>query len=497
LRREAPAATLDRTSTTPTRIGAFVATLLAFATIGFAVRLLLAAGPLWRDEIWSIDNLAPLTHSWQAFWRISHDNNHFLNSIWLDWAIAFSTNPIVLRAPSILMGAATIVVMAKLGRRSSLPAALAAAALTAFSYFFVNYSVEARGYAGEALTLAIAFDALERALDEPRSNARYVLAAAAGVGMFWHLATLAGVALFALVALAAQRRRGDSWAAAVKKTERLFAPTAIAILPALGCVMAGIIITGRFSVGGLNPFSLATALDALATVLRDTLGLPPETPTLLAVSLWLAMVGLALAVRSLSKDRRLAYAIILIAAPLAVLVLRPGNADFPRYYLVCALFLILMAADLFGVAWRLGGWRRLAAAVILCAALVGDAALLTRYQASKATAWPQALEAIEDSGDRVVASSFDEGIGRLIAYFNRDHSPPIVLTPLGQFRQAQPRWLIVETSDIDSEPRSLELGSACPMRFDFAGAYESWGLSAIRWRLYRRADPSMNSCQTR
>ena len=139
---------------------------------GLAVRLWCARGPLWLDEIWSIENLAPLTRLWQVFWGISHDNNHFLNSLWLYFATGFSADERYLRAPSIAMGALTIAMMARIAARHSPAAALAAGAMAAVSYFLVNYSVEARGYSGMALAILVAFDAMERATARPRSRAR-------------------------------------------------------------------------------------------------------------------------------------------------------------------------------------------------------------------------------------------------------------------------------------------------------------------------------------
>src|SRR5208283_5094387 len=83
--RATPASLLAR----PDRIGLVVAALVA---AGLAVRLWCARGPLWLDEIWSIENLAPLTRFWQVFWGISHDNNHFLNSLWLYFATGFGAD---------------------------------------------------------------------------------------------------------------------------------------------------------------------------------------------------------------------------------------------------------------------------------------------------------------------------------------------------------------------------------------------------------------------
>src|ERR1700732_2247876 len=96
-----------------------IALLAAIVAAGLAVRIWCADGPFWQDEIWSIENLAPLTHFWQVFWGISHDNNHFLNSLWLYFTTPLTADEAILRAPSILMGAATIAMMARLGLRHS------------------------------------------------------------------------------------------------------------------------------------------------------------------------------------------------------------------------------------------------------------------------------------------------------------------------------------------------------------------------------------------
>src|ERR1700753_3969541 len=121
----------------------------------------------------------------------------------------------------------------------------------------------------------------------------------------------------------------------------------------------------------------------------------------------LAHVAAAWYWRIVHDGRRFAYALILIALPIAVFVLRPPNAHIARYYLICALFLILLLAEVFGALWRAGVAPRAVALVTLAAMLVGDAGLLARFEASKQEAWPQALAAIAKSGETQLASSFD------------------------------------------------------------------------------------------
>jgi hypothetical protein len=457
----------------------------AIVALGLALRIWCAQGPLWLDEIWSIENLAPLTRFWQVFWGISHDNNHFLNSLWLYFATRFSASELILRAPSIAMGSLTIAMMARLGARHSAAAALAAAAMTALSYFFVNYSVEARGYAGSALALAIGFDALERSAAKPGSRARFTLAAAMGIGLLWHLAILPAVALFALVCLAEERRRTGRWEPAASTTMRTFAPTLVAIVPALAFVAAGVAVVGSFTIGGVRAFDAGQTLGAIADMIRDAIGLPFAAPDWALVGVYAVLIVIALRLRLVLDNRRIAYGIILLALPAAVFVLRPPNAHIPRYYLVCALFLVLLLAEAFGSLWRAGSWRRWGGLIGLAAILAGDASLLIRFQASKEEAWPQALAAIADSGESRVASSFDDRIGKFIAYYNRTHAP-LDLVARADWCARQPQWLIAETISAPDLPPTLDLpASGCRVPFAFVRRYRNWGLSPVDWALYR------------
>ena len=120
---------------------AVVATVGAIAVAGLALRLWCSAGPLWVDEVWSLRNLRPITHFWDILWGISHDNNHFANSLWLFFALPLGDNSTWLRLPSILAGALAIPVMARLGARSGPAGSIAAGALTALSFFQLTYNV--------------------------------------------------------------------------------------------------------------------------------------------------------------------------------------------------------------------------------------------------------------------------------------------------------------------------------------------------------------------
>jgi hypothetical protein len=456
---------------------------------GLALRIYCAAGPLWVDEIWSIINLDPIKRFWGILW-LSHDNNHFLNSLWL-YAVGSSDNPLILRGLSILTGALAIPMVARIASRTGPAAAVCGSALIAFSFFFVSYSAEARGYAASALALLVAYDSLERAIDRPASRARFVLAIAAGLGAFAHLAMLPAVALFGLICFGELWRRDGRLSQAVAASLRLFWPSAVAIAPAIACVIVGYVAMSGFEIGNVRPFSLGHALGGMAEMVVATFGLPAGSPIVLGLVILGAplVVLAALGSGAIDPRRRVTYGVILLVLPLVVLAAHPPNSHIPRYYLICALFAILLASDLFDAAWRRGGWRRLTGVALLIAAALGNGAALLKTLADERSSWPQALEFIAGASEVVAASNFDYGIGKFVEYFDRKHERGVELVGQEALCARRPQWFIVDLDQTDGPtPRIETAGKDCVLHFDYVATYGVAGLSQTSWALYRRDD---------
>ena len=131
---------------------AFVA---AITAAGLAIRILAAAqGGLWTDEAWSMLNAQRAGNTVGVFLRINHDNNHHLNSLWLQ-AIGIHAPPLLARTPAIIAGTLTIPAAALLFGRRTAAGAIAAAALFAISPIMVTYGSEARGYAPMMLAVLL------------------------------------------------------------------------------------------------------------------------------------------------------------------------------------------------------------------------------------------------------------------------------------------------------------------------------------------------------
>lgn len=171
----------------PLWAGVFVIVLL-----GTALRLAGASGDLALDEIWTFQLLGRIDSIDQIFWRISHDNNHYLNSVYL-YLVGPDASPLLARSLSIALGAAAIFAAAAFNARHGTLAALATALLFAMSFPMVTYGSEARGYMGLVLFTILAVIWLERRLNEQRHGVALGLAIL--LGTLFHVTMLETVAV--------------------------------------------------------------------------------------------------------------------------------------------------------------------------------------------------------------------------------------------------------------------------------------------------------------
>jgi len=466
------------------------AAISVIALFGLALRVVFSTGPLVNDEVWSLANLRGISAFWRVLWGISHDNNHFLNSLWLYFVWPWSHDPIWLRLPSILAGAFAIPLMAQLGGRHGPAGALAASLLTALSFFQITFSVEARGYSTAALGLILAYGAIERALDDPASGARWRLAAGAGLAFFSHLAAGVALAFFALIALGEAIRRGRGMIGSFRSTFRMFWPAALAMIPTLMFVVAGYREMGGFTIGFYNAFGAGHLFSAIVNLEMDTLGLNPgRLPEIAFAVIVLPLAIVAAIVRLAPPERRIAYVAMLLGLPVAVLACRLPNTNAARYFFALSPFLLLLFADSSAAGWRQGGAARAIAVLALAAFTFGSGAALARRYAGEREPWTHALERISRSGDLAIASSFDFNVGRTVAFYNGTQTAPLELVPRARLCERRPGWYVSELPTNDPAAAAVSLaGEGCEIRYALVGSYSRYTPGQPHWGLYRRAD---------
>ncbi len=465
-------------------IGAARLTFVAILVAGVALRVSFSRAPLWNDEIWSLLNLREVSGLPGILWGLSHDNNHFLNSIWLWLVSPFTSDPTALRLVSPCRGRAD-------DRRHGAPRRApwrggGAGGGGADRLLVLSGRLQRRG---ARLCASRSWRSCWPIREiEAERGSRLRLALACGVGFFAHLACGPGARLPRLRRFRRRRLRRNRGgaAAAFAATFRQFWPAALACLPTLGFLVAGYLNKGGFTIGALMPFSMAHAIGGFANLAMMTFGLDPTSFAQTVFTLvGLPLIGLAAIALLAPPERRVVYLVMLVILPLLALLLKIPNTHVGRYFFAASPFLILLAADSFGALIRRGGVAAALALAVLAATLVSDGAALARLARGEAKPWSEALDLVARSNAPTLASSHDFNVGKTIAWYNATRGAALDLAPPDRLCEAKPGWYVLETR---GDGKAEEMLSLCATPYRLAGVFDEDVPSQLPWALYRRAE---------
>lgn len=320
----------------------------------------------WFDEILSYQRFALRARSIADIFvgsGFKDDNNHPLNTIVL-YLLRDAPGWTVYRLPAFAAGILTVLVATAIARRRTAADSVISGLVVAASFLMVVYSTEARGYAFLLLFALLAYRALGRYLAAPslRDAAFFWLWFA--LGLMAHLEIVhmyTGALLWSGFRL--RDRRPD--------LVRLHA------VPVLTAIVWGLVVVRGSVVGGGPPWTWRQITDQS---LAWTVGYPLSTiPAGLALAAAVALVVWdARQFWTEGSDEGLFFVGAVLGAPILISALDPPFL-FPRYFLISALFFLLVIARVLARLWRSGSARRVLAAATLCAVLAGNLAHLRLF----------------------------------------------------------------------------------------------------------------------
>ena len=447
----------------------------AIVLLGLALRIAGAQGALWLDEAWSAKQAHDAGTPLGVFLNINHDNNHHLNSLWLQ-LVGFDAPPLLARALSIVTGTAAILVAALIGARRGIALGLITASLFAVSPVLVTLGSEARGYAPMSLALLTAILLVDRWLaGEAERSPALALAICFFLGAFSQLIMVFGFcALAGWVFFALWQR--ESVKAAFVGTIRLFLPSAIALGIVVAIILAAASAHTGFKFGRYDPYTMTGLLHGVSEMVQYTLGAPVISRW------WIVAIPLLIVIASLAGVSRLAFHwLAILAFPLALAVLHSGNVAHPRYYLLVGIALLILIAELNWLGFRAGGWKRwltgAALAGITLASLVLDMDLAINRRGDVGAAI-RAMQARAPQGTRLPLDR-ETGIATLEAAAASAHYPLHV--QLADCTAAP--FFFADRFKGEEPPRQIAL---CGARFTPIAGARAHGLSGTHWTLYQR-----------
>lgn len=447
----------------------------AIVLLGLALRIAGAQGALWLDEAWSAKQAHDAGTPLAVFLNINHDNNHHLNSLWMQW-VGFDAPPPLARALSIVTGTAAILVAGLIGARRGAALGLITALLFAVSPALVTLGSEARGYAPMSLALLTAILLVDRWLaGEAERSPALALAIAFFLGAFSQLIMLFGFCAIAGWVFFALWKR-ESFGRALARSFRLFLPSAIALGLVVATLFGAAAARTGFKFGRYDPYSTIDLLRGVSEMVQYSVGMP------VAGIGWLAAVLALVVLAPFAGVSRLAFhRLAILAFPLMLALFGAGNVAHPRYHLLVGIALLLLIAEFVWLGWRGGGWKRWLAGTALAAITVGSLALdldLAINRRGDVGAAIRALQARAPQGTRLLLDR-ETGIATLEAAAASAQYPLEV--QLADCTDAP--FFFADRFKGEEPPAGIAL---CGARFAPIASAHAHGMSGTHWTLYER-----------
>ena len=473
------------------------------------LRLAAAAGELWLDEIWSLRQVETLQSPLEVVTQLKHDNNHFLNSLYL-YSLGQGWPWFVYRLPSIAAGIATVWIAGQVAKHWGRVEQITAMLLFSTAYLMIHYSSEARGYSMMLLCCIAAYALLVKSLrlghslrragdvsplmtpeesgaSQPplakpyRWAAYFAIVASLGFAaqplfLHFYLAALA----WSIAQIAQQdisNRRKVTWLAACHALPILF-------LAAIYWINLREVRLG----GGPSTNVLATLCEAASL----TLGGPASGPGAFVVSgcLLAAIVGSCYVLRA-HGDAEWKLLVGAIVVPWLPLLVTQPPFLYPRYFLISVMFSLLATAGGLGWLWRQRTWGRPVYGTILTAFLIGNGLHIGGLLQHGRGQLLETLRYIAESDPHPVitlTSDHNHGVGMLVSFYAR-YLPPgreLKYVECQHWPAEPPTWLVFHVlehseSTLGSEVEIPDDGSRYRLERSYpAPLLSGWGLRCYR-----------------
>ncbi len=444
------------------------------------------------DEIWSIELVRELHSAFGVFTQTHHDNNHYLNSLFI-YVVGQHGNWPGYRILSELAGIGTIVLAWLVGARQDKSTAFFSMLLVSFSYVLILYSSEARGYAPLIFFCFLCFLILHSFFENPRWQLAVMFSLGAILGFTSHLTFLvflsASLVWFwvRLLRLRYSVPRIIGWTAACYAAPFIYLLTLY------------LVDVRYLQIGGGTPISLPEGYGA---TLAWALG-GPNVPWLqtftIAISVAGLLAGLAILVRQRSEEWVFFLGAIVIF-PLAMPLFEHGTLHYVRYFIVALGFLLLLFGRVLGWLFRSGRGGQVACG-LLCSLFIalnfwgvtsllkygrGQIAESVNFMAQSAKEQP----VVSFGGEQdfriqfVLAFYWREMMDdKRAAYYDHDHWPA-----------EGPEWVIFHKESFTLPlPPGKRFTDKFGNWFELVRTFPTAPLSGVHWFIYRKIGSANNS----
>lgn len=341
-----------------------IAACVVILAVAAAVRIFSAFNDLWLDEIWSLYLAGHISSVAEIFTKIHHDNNHYLNTLYL-YLVGPQGNWPGYRIPSILAGIGTVAVAGLIGRRRNRASAFLAMLLVGFSYVLVLYSSEAKGYAPAVFFSLLSFYLLDFYLERKSWQIGLMFSISVVLGFLSHLTFL----YFYLAALVWSGYRLMKSRSGLKQI--MSAAFSCHALPCLFLTALYMVDIRHIVMGGGPPMTL---LNGYVNALVWALGTPWAdfmVPLSCIAAVVILYAGLSMLWREKS-DSWVFFIGVIFVFPIFLGIIASSNVFYVRFFIISIAFLLILTAFVLADIYNRGSTAKAICALLLLGYLTAN-----------------------------------------------------------------------------------------------------------------------------
>jgi hypothetical protein len=470
----------------------YAAACIVIVTLAVSLRARSALNDLWMDEIWSLELVRELHSPIEVFTKTHHDNNHYLNSLFI-YFFGQRGNWPGYRVPAVVAGFGTIVLAWLIGARRDKRTAFFSMLLVSSSYVMILYSSEARGYMPLIFFCFLCFLVLQSFLERPRWQTAALFSLSAILGFTSHLtfATFffASLAWFCtrLLRLKFSVSRIMLWTAACYAAPFIY-------LAALYFVDVR-----HLQIGGGTPIS---EWNGYGATLAWALG-GPNVASLQAITEAICIGSLLAGFTILFRERAdvsIFFLAVIVVMPLAIPLLEHGTLHYVRYFIVALGFLLLLLGLVLGWLYQRGTGGKIACGVFCTLFLVlngWDVDSLFKYGRGHIS---EAVQFMADRSEPESAITFggeqDFRIHFVLAFYSREMMPGRAMAYYDheQWPTNGPQWVIFHKESFRLPvPPGKRFTDKFDNWFELVRTFPTAPLSGVHWFIYRKIASANNS----
>lgn len=455
--------------------------------IAIVIRIRGAQNDLWLDEIWSLQLASGISRPLGVFTEIHHDNNNYLNTLWLYWLGPY-LGSLAYRGPSILAGIGTVCLAGVIGRRRDPATAFFAMTLTTASYVLALYSCEARGYAAVIFLSFLSYYWLDRYLREQRLVMAVFFSVCTALGVLFHLIFL-NFYFAALIWSAVRLLRSQRSPRGI-----LLGMTLCHAVPLTLIALIYAIDVRYMQQGGGTPYGLAhAAADCLAWAVT-----PPAIASMRPFTSLVALAVFGAGMFLLWRERAhsaIFFIGVIVVLPVTLATISHMEWIYLRHFVLSIAFVLLLFAFALGRLWKRGRLGKAICLVVLAIYCVANGVpLITLFKEGHGH-YREALHYIAEHSEKdppTIGSDHDFRIPMVLLYYAPEtmRGKPVQYYQSGEWPPEGPEWVIRHKESLEDLAQvGAGLTDNSGNHYELVKKFPTAPLSGLHWYLYHNSTP--------